>query len=66
MFPSDRIKKKGQVTGMFRKKQTKRVVELDPAEVRLMLTALIYFRNKVMQAGKPTEDINELILMITK
>ena len=51
---------------MFRKKQTKRVVELDPAEVRLMLTALINFRNKAMQAGKPTEDINELILMITK
>ena len=51
---------------MFRKKQTKRVVELDSAEVRLMLTALIYFRNKAMQAGKPTEDINELILMITK
>ena len=51
---------------MFRKKQTKRVVELDPAEVRLMLTALINFRNKAMKAGKPTEDINELILMITK
>ena len=66
MFPSDRIKKKGQVTGMFRKKQTQRVVELDPAEVRLMLTALINFRNKAMQAGMPTEDINELILMITK
>ncbi len=51
---------------MFRKKQSKRVVELDPAEVHLMLTALINFRNKAMQAGKPTEDINELILMITK
>ena len=51
---------------MFRKKQNKRVVELNPAEVRLILTALMHFRNKAMQAGKPTEDINELILMITK
>lgn len=51
---------------MFRKKQQKRVVELSPAEVRLMLTALMHFRNKAMNAGKPTEDINDLILMITK
>ena len=66
LFPSDTIKKKGQVTDMFRKKQQKRIVELSPAEVRLMLTALMQFRNKAMNAGKPTEDINDLILMITK
>ena len=47
---------------MFRKKQKKRIVELSPAEVRLMLTALMHFRNKAMNAGKPTEDINDLIL----
>ena len=46
---------------MFRKKQQKRIVELSPAEVRLMLTALMNFRNKAMNAGKPTEDINDLI-----
>ena len=51
---------------MFRKKQQKRIVELNRSEVRLMLTALMHFRNKVTQAGKPTEDINELILMIAK
>ena len=66
LFPSDTIKKKGQVTDMFRKKQQKRIVELSHAEVRLVLTALMNFRNKVMNAGKPTEDINDLILMITK
>jgi len=66
LFPSDTIKKKGQVTDMFRKKQQKRIVELNPAEVRLMLKALMHFRNKAMNAGKPTEDINDLILMITK
>ena len=31
-----------------------------------MLTALMNFRNKAMNAGKPTEDINDLILIITK
>lgn len=51
---------------MFRKKQQKRIVELNPAEVRLMLKALMNFRNKAMNAGKPTEDINDLILMIIK
>ena len=51
---------------MFRKRQEKRIVELNPSEVRLLLKALINFRNKAMNAGKPTDDINELILMITK
>ena len=51
---------------MFRKKQQKRILELNPSEVRLLLRALMNSRNKVMNAGKPTEDINELILMITK
>ena len=51
---------------MFKKKAEKRVVELNASEVRLLLKALMNFRNKVMNAGKPTEDINELILMVTK
>ena len=51
---------------MFRKKPEKRVVELNRAEVRLMVTALMNFRNKVMKAGKPTEDINELLRMVLK
>lgn len=51
---------------MFRKKPEKRVVELNRAEVRLLVTALMNFRNKVMKAGKPTEDINELLLMVLK
>ena len=51
---------------MFGRKQQQRIVELNPSEMRLLLRALMNFRNKVMNAGKPTEDINELILMITK
>ena len=42
------------------------VVELNASELRLLVTALMNFRNKVARAGKPTEDINELILMVTK
>lgn len=51
---------------LFRKKEQKVVVALSPREVRLMMTALLNFRNKAVNAGKPTEDINELILRITK
>ena len=51
---------------MFWKKEKKVVVALSPCEVRLMRTALLNFRNKTVRAGKPTEDINELILRITK
>lgn len=31
-----------------------------------MVTALVDFRNKALQAGKPTEDIERLILMVEK
>ena len=51
---------------MFKKKVEKRVVELNASELRLLVTALMNFRNKVARADKPTEDINELILMVTK
>ncbi len=47
---------------LFRKKEEKRVVELNAKEVRLLRTALMRFRNKCLQAGKPTEDIDELLL----
>jgi hypothetical protein len=46
------------------KKSQKRVVELSPAEARLLRYALMQFRNKVLNAGKPTEDIESLLLML--
>lgn len=46
------------------KKARKRIVELSPAEVRLLRYALMQFRNKVLNAGKPTEDIESLLLML--
>lgn len=48
------------------KKAQKRIVELSPAEARLLRYALMQFRNKVLSAGKPTEDIESLLLMVSK
>ena len=64
---SDSIKENDEVvTMLFWKKEQKVVVALSPREVRLMMTALLNFRNKAVKAGKLTEDINELILRIMK
>ena len=46
------------------KKTQKRIVELSPAEAKLLRHELIQFRNKVLNAGKPTEDIESLLLML--
>ena len=46
------------------KKSQKRIVELSPAEARLLRHALMQFRNKVLNADKPTEDIESLLLML--
>ena len=48
------------------KKAPKRVVELSPAEARLLRYALMQFRNKVMNAGKPTEDIDEMLIKVMR
>ena len=55
-----------EVLQMFRHKAEKRMVELSPNEVRLMREALFAFRNKLLSAGKPTEDVNELIIKVLK
>ena len=47
-------------------KAEKRMVELSPDEARLMREALLAFRNKLLSAGKPTEDVNELIIKVMK
>ena len=36
------------------------------AEARLLRGALLAFRNKLLSAGKPTEDVNELIIKVMK
>lgn len=47
-------------------KAEKRMVELSPDEARLMREALLAFRNKLLSAGKPTEDVNELIIKVMR
>ena len=63
---SDSIKENDEVVTMLFWKKEQKVVALSPREVRLMRMALLNFRNKAVKAGKPTEDINELILRIMK
>ena len=41
-------------------------VTLNDREVRLAKYALFHFRNKLIAQGKPTEDVNELLLKIMK
>ncbi len=55
-----------EVLQMFRRKAEKRMVELSPNEARLMWEALLAFRNKLLSAGKPTEDVNELIIKVMR
>ena len=55
-----------EVPDVFRRKKDKRIVELNPEELRLAKHALLEFRNKLIAEGKPTEDVNELLLKIMK
>ena len=56
-------KKRKEVIRMFRKKD-KVKLELTSYDVRLVINALLCFRNKAIQEDLPTEDINELILKL--
>ena len=55
-----------EVLQMFRRKAETRMVELSPDEARLMREALLAFRNKLLSSGKPTEDVNELIIKVMR
>ena len=55
-----------EVPDMFRRKNDKRIVELNPEELRLAKYALLGFRNKLVAQGKSTEDVNALLLKIMK
>ncbi len=51
---------------MFRHKAEKRIVEFSSEQLQLAKYALLEFRNKLIAQGKPTEDVNELLLKIMK
>ena len=42
----------------------KYVIKLDDFEKRLMINGLNGFRNDLLNKGKPTEDVNSLILKV--
>lgn len=63
-YNEDRSKDGG--ADMFRRKNDKRIVELNLEELRLAKYALLGVRNKLVAQGKPTEDVNELLLKIMK
>lgn len=44
--------------------EEKCVVTLDSQEQRLMVKGLTDFRNDVIREGKPTEDVDDLILKV--
>lgn len=44
--------------------EEKRVVTLDDFEQRLMVKGLTDLRNDALREGKPTEDVDELILKV--
>ena len=49
---------------MFRKKKGLRVLELSPTEKRLLSRAIIHFRNQLLSTGRPTEEVNEILLKV--
>lgn len=51
---------------MFGRSKRGWVLELCADERRLLTTAMLSFRNKLLSSGKPTEDVNELLLRLMK
>ena len=47
-------------------KQPKRILVLSSSEYRLMLHGLIHFRNKLIQQGRYTDAIDELLIKLKK
>ena len=51
---------------MFGRMKRNRFLELCPSERRLLTAAMPAFRNKLLAGGKPTEDVNELLIRLMK
>ena len=49
---------------MFRRKNNLHVLTLSVAEKRLLIQAMIHFRNKLITQNKPTEDMSEIMLRL--
>ena len=51
---------------MFGRNKRDRVLVLCAVERRLLTMAMLTFRNKLLAGGKPTEDVNELLIRLMK
>ena len=51
---------------MFGRNKRDRVLELCTNERRLLTRVMLAFRNKLLAGGKPTEDVNELLIRLMK
>lgn len=51
---------------MFGRMKRDRVLVLCGDERRLLTTAMLAFRNKLLASSKPTEDINGLLVRLMK
>lgn len=51
---------------MFGRCKRDRVLELCTNECRLLTSVMLTFRNKLLPGGKPTEDVNELLIRLMK
>ena len=51
---------------MFGRGKRDRVLVLCADERRLLTAAMLAFRNKLLSCGKPTEDVNELLIWLMK
>lgn len=47
-------------------KKEKRYLYLDSFEHRLAIAGINHFRNRLIQAGKPTEDVDALLLKLLR
>lgn len=47
---------------MFRRKKDLRIPELSPVEKRLLVRAMLYFRNKLLETGRPSENVKFIVI----
>ena len=51
---------------MFGRRKRDWVLVLCTGERRLLTMAMLSFRNKLLSSGKPTEDVNELLIRLMR
>ena len=59
-------KKTRSETAMWRKKKDVTILRVNDRELRFLLKVMLWYRNKALREGNPTEDINRVILQLSK